>query len=208
MLWLIIGGIASGKSLFAERLAASVGRAGIQMHDLHGRPAPGMGTSVSESAAGAAAAGGKGFPDKDGFAWLRTEADASLASKLRAVNRESNPFRSDRVVVVDSLSGWLRDRFLDAGPAGTPPSEPIPSSVDLALEELMGELLSFQGKLIVVSEEPALGLFRDAWAEGYAYRLAGAQRRLSERSRKTYRLTAGIASEVKGYRVAREEFES
>lgn len=204
MLWLIIGGIASGKSLFAERLAASVGRAGIRMHDLHGCPASETGASGEVSAR----AGEKRSRDKDGFAWLRTEADASLASKLRAVNRESNPFRSDRVVVVDSLSGWLRDRFSDAAPAGTAPPEPIPPSVDLALEELMGELLSFQGKLIVVSEEPALGLFRDAWTEGYAYRLAGAQRRLSERSRKTYRLTAGIASEVKGYRVAREDIES
>lgn len=201
MLWLIIGGIASGKSLFAERLAESVGRAGIRMHDLHG-PA-----SRRQVAAKAGSAEETPSRDKNGFAWLRTEADASLASKLRAVNRESNPFRADRVVVVDSLSGWLRARFMDAAAAGMP-TDAIPAGIDPAFEELLDELLAFQGKLIVVSEEPSLGLFRDAWTEAYAYRLAGAQRRLSERSRKTYRLIAGIATEVKGYRVAREEFET
>ncbi|MFC5528598.1 bifunctional adenosylcobinamide kinase/adenosylcobinamide-phosphate guanylyltransferase [Cohnella yongneupensis] len=194
MLWLITGGIASGKSLFAEHLAASIGREGIHMSC----PAfPGRSADARMKPDRVSTSQGKSFE------WLRTEADESLALKLRAVNRESNLYRADRrVLVVDSLSGWLR-RAVTSAQLDSRSAENS-TSLDLAFAEAMDELLSYQGKLIVVTEEPAALLSMDAWTAWYTYRLAEANRALSERSRTVYRLTAGIASEVKGYRVIRE----
>ncbi|MFD0671577.1 bifunctional adenosylcobinamide kinase/adenosylcobinamide-phosphate guanylyltransferase [Cohnella sp. GCM10027633] len=197
MLWLITGGIASGKTQFARRLAASVGKEGIRM-GCAAFPAPvGDDAGTLDSRAS----------DRSGsaFQWLHAEADASLAAKLRSVNRESNPFLADRrVLVVDSLSGWLRGAI---GEARTADAAALESQVAEAFGEVMDELLSYQGRLIVVAEEPAAGLHMDAWTQWYAFRLAGAIRALSERSRAVYRLTAGIATEVKGYRVNREDYE-
>lgn len=187
MLWLIIGGIASGKSRFAEHLAASLGREGICLS---------CETIPSRS--------GRSSPEREmaspsqerGFSWLRSDADASLASKLRSINEESNLYRAERrVLVVDGLSGWLRAAMADHADA----------RIEAAFDEIMEELLSYQGRLIVVSEEPAIGAFPDERTTWFACRIAEANRTLSERSRATYRLTAGIAAEIKGYRVPRED---
>lgn len=185
MLWLITGGLASGKSRFAEHLAASLGLEGIY---LSCETIPGCAQSLS--------------PKQDpassrrvaGFAWLHSEADESLAIKLRAINEESNLYRAERrVLVVDSLSGWLRSAMAS-----------MDKTADAAFAEIMDELVAYQGKLIVVSEEPTIGALPDERTTWFAYRLAEANRSLSERSRATYRLTAGIAAEIKGYRVTRE----
>ncbi|MBO9598132.1 MAG: bifunctional adenosylcobinamide kinase/adenosylcobinamide-phosphate guanylyltransferase [Cohnella sp.] len=179
MLWLITGGIASGKSRFAEHLAASLGREGIY---LSCETFPGYAAKLPRTG------------QSPSFPWLHAEADATLAMKLRSINEESNLYRAERrVLVVDSLSGWLRRAMKTADK----PAEAV-------FEEVIGELIAYQGKLIVVSEETAVCAFPEEPAVSFAYRIADANRTLSERSRATYRLTAGIAAEMKGYRVTRE----
>ena len=186
MLWLIIGGLASGKSRFAEHLAASLGREGIY---LSCETVPGHSDSSPPNRCLASSG------QSAAFTWLHAEADGELVLKLRVINEESNLYRADsRVLVVDSLSGWLRGAIIRN--EGKP--------INAAFNEIMDELLAYQGKLIVVSEEPSIGAIPDERAAWFAWRLADANRSLSERSRATYRLTAGIASEIKGYRVTRK----
>jgi adenosyl cobinamide kinase/adenosyl cobinamide phosphate guanylyltransferase len=138
-----------------------------------------------------------------GFAWHERPADSSLAATLNRINRESNIFRADRrVLVVDSLSGWLRDYLLRARQAGCDPGGPEDWAAS-PLQEVTAALLSFQGKRIVVSEEASAGLAEDPWERRYAWELAAAIRRLAEESHAVYRLTAGFAAELKGHRVNR-----
>lgn len=192
MLWLITGGVGSGKSGFAAKLALSVGREGIY---LTCPPYPRRRTF--ERPADAA-------PEtEENFVWATADADETLAAMLHNINVESNIFRAERrVLVIDSLSGWLRGVVNRARPEGKRNGL---SLAEAAFDEVMSEIMSFQGKMIVVSEEPAAGLTLKSWERWFAYKLADANRRLSEESRVYYRLAAGVAMEVKGYRVERED---
>ena len=105
MLWLVIGGIACGKSAFADELALAVGREGIRL-------------SCPSFPGGEAAI--PVLSDSPGFYRTRSEADETLPGKIEAINMESNFFRAERrVVVVDSLSGWLRASFARSTGQGT-----------------------------------------------------------------------------------------
>jgi adenosylcobinamide kinase/adenosylcobinamide-phosphate guanylyltransferase len=187
MLWLITGGVGCGKSAFAEELALTVGREGIRLscppfpQQLpRGRP------FESES-----------HPE---FSWTISDADETLADKLNAINLESNIFRADRrVLVIDSLSGWLRATFHRV-PGDIPDAE---ARIDAKWQAVLTAILSFQGKMIVITEDTSAGLSLSLQEQLYLYKLAEANRILFEASCILYRMTAGMATEVKGYRVKR-----
>lgn len=189
MLWLVTGGIGSGKSAFADELAYAVGREGIRLScpPFPKRYAPDR--QVNE---------GIHAP----FPWTNSDADETLAHKLNAINLESNIFRADRrVLVVDSLSGWLRGVFHRI-------EEDLPDAdarIDAAWQEVLAAILSFEGKIIVVTEDISAGLSMSLREQAYAYRIASANRMLLEASTILYRMTAGMATEVKGYRLKRED---
>lgn len=187
MLWMVTGGIGCGKSVFAEELALSVGREGIRLSCPpfplqlpQGRPFE-----------------GDSHPD---FSWRNSDADETLADKLNAINLESNIFRADRrVLVVDSISGWLRGIYHRI-------HEDIPGAearIDSAWLEVLTAILSFQGKMIVITEDTSAGLILSSREQSYLYKLAEANRVLFAASGTLYRMTAGMATEVKGYRVKR-----
>jgi adenosylcobinamide kinase/adenosylcobinamide-phosphate guanylyltransferase len=195
MLLLILGGVGSGKSSYAAQWAVSLGRESIRF-------------------------GCPPFPDKAGesgvpyslpqgearYAWTELAADSSMAAKFDLINHESNIFRADRrVLVVDSLSGWLRSEVSQARAAGIVPEHPGRLDPSGPPGRLLESLLAFQGKRIVVSEEPSAGLASDPWERWYAEELAAAVRRLAEESHAVYRLTAGLAAELKGHRVKRRK---
>jgi len=183
VLWLITGALGSGKSAFAHELAASLGREGVL---LGCPPFPDGGNAES----------GPPKSRNERFAWSYSRADASLPAKIDAVNLESNLFRSERrILVLDSLSGWLRGLFETEAHAARSPEE--------ACSETVSALLGFEGKAIVVTEEAAAGLAIGARERQYAYLLAAANRSLLEASACAYRMTAGMATEVKGYRLKR-----
>ena len=191
MILLIVGGIGSGKSAFAEHWARTLGREAIRFSC---PPWPDRGSGTAAPAAGS---------DPYGFVWKEMEAGPALAAKLSIVNRESNIFRADRrVIVVDSLSGWQRARIQRAKEAGMKP-EGLGAGGAGSLGELLASILAYQGKRIVVSEEATAGLAEDPWERLYAQELAHAIRTLAEESHALYRLTAGLAMEVKGHRVKR-----
>jgi adenosylcobinamide kinase/adenosylcobinamide-phosphate guanylyltransferase len=187
MLWIITGGVGCGKSAFAGELALTVGREGIRLscppfplHLPQGRPLERE--SHTE------------------FSWTNSDADETLAHKLNAINLESNIYRADqRVLVVDSMSGWLRGAFHRV-PVDTPNAE---ARIDAEWQEVVTAILTFQGKLIVITEDTSTGLSMSLREQLYLYKLADANRVLFEASCTLYRMTAGMATEVKGYRVTR-----
>ncbi|TFE28087.1 bifunctional adenosylcobinamide kinase/adenosylcobinamide-phosphate guanylyltransferase [Cohnella luojiensis] len=187
MLWLIIGGIGSGKTAFAEELALTVGREGIR---LFCPPFPDNDNTTTQR-----------YEETNAdFPWEYSAADETLAHKLNAINLESNFYRADRrVIVVDSLSGWLRSVFNRIEP-DYPDAQ---ARIDAEWQEVLTAIVAFQGKIIVVTEDVAAGLFLGSRERDFLYKLAAANRRLVETSKVLYRITSGIAAEVKGYRLKR-----
>ncbi|MFC4599625.1 bifunctional adenosylcobinamide kinase/adenosylcobinamide-phosphate guanylyltransferase [Cohnella hongkongensis] len=184
MLWFVIGGVGSGKSAFADELAIAVGREGFRL-------------SCPSFPNGEAS---KLSPAEEGFYRTSLEADETLPTKIHAINMESNFFRAERrVVVIDSLAGWLRASFARLEKRGT---EADPAGKEAAMwGAAIDAILAFEGKIVVVSEEPAAGLSPSAREIEYARRLAEANRVLLRASHAVYRLTAGMAVELKGYRL-------
>ncbi|GIO13915.1 hypothetical protein J19TS2_34700 [Cohnella xylanilytica] len=209
MLWLVTGGVGSGKSAFAERWAAAHGREAIKL----ACPAWPNGNGRFEDEIAVSEENAKAAN------WTTAPADHGLAERLRRINLRSNPFRaSSRVVVVDSLSGWLRReveetrKLFPRAEAPSPPRrgrrrKPVETEevflrraalLEKALGEVVEELLSFDGSRIVVTEEAAAGLADDPWERWYVRQLAYANRRLGEASDGIHRLSFGIATEIKG----------
>jgi adenosyl cobinamide kinase/adenosyl cobinamide phosphate guanylyltransferase len=196
MLWLVIGGVGSGKSAFAWRLAEALGREAILLAcpawpDDSGRlPAP-------ERPSGTQPA----------FRWKMLRADADAARKFEEINFSSNPFRIDqRVVVFDGLAGWLRGQIARERDASAKPDAAPDSAfarLDAALDETLGAILGFDGRRIVVTEEPLAGLAADPWERWYLARLSTANLRLASACAGMYRVTAGAATELKGSRTKR-----
>jgi adenosylcobinamide kinase/adenosylcobinamide-phosphate guanylyltransferase len=195
MLWLVIGGIGCGKSAFADELALAVGREGIRLSC----PSFPLGEPPIVP----------GETGESRFYKTRSEADETLPGKINAINLESNFFRAERrVVVVDSLSGWLRASFARSAGREVNGAEPgRGTEIDGAgieavrWRETIDAILAFEGRIIVVTEEPAAGLNPSPGELEYARRLAEANRELLQASRSVYRMTAGMAMELKGYRM-------
>lgn len=191
MLWLVTGGIGSGKSAFADELAYVVGREGIRLS------CPPFPERLIEAVIKGTDIGSDIRSD---FTWTRSDADETLAKKLTAINLDSNFYRADRrVVVIDSLSGWLRGVYRRIE-TDLPEAE---EQVEAEWREALEAILAFQGRVIVVTEELSAGLSMSVREQGYAYRLANANRKLMEFSEIVYRMTAGMATELKGYRLKR-----
>nr|WP_255570467.1 bifunctional adenosylcobinamide kinase/adenosylcobinamide-phosphate guanylyltransferase [Cohnella sp. CFH 77786] len=185
---LLIGGIGSGKSAYASEWARTLGREAIRF-------------SCPTFPNGGSANPLPPEPEPSSFAWTELAADGTMAAAIHRINRESNIFRADRrVLLVDSLSGWLRASIGRARGAGLEP-EALSGNGGALLGELLDALLAYQGKRIVVTEEAAAGLAEDPWERLFAMELARAVRVLARESHAVYRLTAGLASEVKGRQV-------
>jgi adenosylcobinamide kinase/adenosylcobinamide-phosphate guanylyltransferase len=186
MLWLVTGGIGCGKSEFADKLALTLGREAIRLSC----PSFPDYSAIEQREEGV----------HTDFSWTHSDADETLAYKLNAINLESNIFRADRrVIVIDSLSGWLRRAFRRIQ-AEIPESE---ARIEAEWQEVLAAILTYQGQIVVVTEEIAAGLSVSSRELAFTYKLAAANRVLLESSQTVYRMTAGMATEVKGYRLKR-----
>jgi adenosylcobinamide kinase/adenosylcobinamide-phosphate guanylyltransferase len=187
MLWLITGGLGCGKSAFAEDLAQTLGGEGIK---LTCPPFPLIDSLVLDNH--------DHELDEVIFPWRVIPADETFADKLNAINRGSNIFRADqRILVLDSLSGLLRHLLQGL----TIEQSDNVERLEVLWQDVIRTILTYQGKIIIVTEETAAGLALSPLEQWFVYKLAAANRILSEESHMQYRLTAGVASEVKGYRV-------
>ena len=178
MLYLILGGARSGKSDFAERLAADSGRPVLYVATME----PGddeMRDRIARHRASRPAA------------WRTLEAPRDLARQIAGAAQAGD------FVILDCLTLWLTNLLLDLLPdAEQPRTEDLPAALDRVaaeVESLLDWGRSHAGDVAVVSNEVGMGLvppyplgrvFRDA--------LGAANRRIAAHADETYLLVAGL----------------
>jgi adenosylcobinamide kinase/adenosylcobinamide-phosphate guanylyltransferase len=178
MLYLILGGARSGKSDFAERLAADSGRPVLYAATME----PGdeeMRDRIAKHRASRPAS------------WRTVEAPRDLPRHLGAAAQAGD------FVILDCVTLWLTNLLLDLLPDAEPPrADDVPAALDRIADEvtsLLGWVRLHSGDVAVVSNEVGMGLvppyplgrvFRDA--------LGAANRRIATRADETYLLVAGL----------------
>jgi adenosylcobinamide kinase / adenosylcobinamide-phosphate guanylyltransferase len=176
--WFVTGGARSGKSAFAQRLAASTGREVTFIATLEP-----LDSEMEERIARHRA--------ERPASWRTIEAPLDLRSPLDGVSDEA-------CVLLDCCSLWVSNRLLRLGES--------PASDELAtLEaELVGEIeavletqMRRDGPLIVVSNEVGSGVVPES-ALGRAYRdlLGRVNQRLAVSAERAWLLVAGRALEL------------
>ncbi|MBW5448017.1 bifunctional adenosylcobinamide kinase/adenosylcobinamide-phosphate guanylyltransferase [Cohnella sp. CFH 77786] len=175
MIVLVTGGARSGKSRFAERYAAHLGRSGLyvatsQVHDEE------MRARVDRH---------RERRERSEFAWETVEEPYDLCGVLKA---SSHP-----VVLVDCLTLWLSNWLL-YDERGEDPESRIWSKI----EELEQTLSGHGSTVIMVTNEVGDGIVPE-YPLGRQFRdLAGwMNQRVAEVSEQVFRVTAGIPIELK-----------
>jgi adenosylcobinamide kinase/adenosylcobinamide-phosphate guanylyltransferase len=176
---LVLGGARSGKSAFAERLAAQMGRPVLYV-------ATGQ-AGDAEMAARIAAHRARRPAD-----WLTVEAPLDPAAAIAAA-RLPTP-----VVLLDCVGLLVSNVLLAEGDAGAPAAR-----LAGALDRLIALRRERDAQLIVVSSETGLGLLPlSALGRRYLDLLGDANQRLAAVATRTYLVIAGLAVDLR--RLARE----
>ena len=174
---LIIGGARSGKSTFAERLAAQSERV------LFVATAEALDDDMAHRIAAHQASRPKH--------WDTLEEPSSLPDALQATI--SNTYAEYDTVIVDCLTMWVSNlMLLREGNAD------VESRILRAAEELLDVCGSFSAKWIVVTNEVGLGVVPSS-SLGRAYRdvLGRVNSLVASRADKVYLMAAGLALELK-----------
>ncbi len=149
--WFVTGGARSGKSAYAERLAARLGGPVTYIATLE---------PLDDEMRARIARHQQQRPD----AWRTVEAPRSLSQVARAVP-------TGDTLLIDCLSLWVSNRLIDLG-TGDPLPEAITALEVTLVEEthaLVGVLKARTGTSILVSNEVGSGLVPE-YALGRAYR--------------------------------------
>lgn len=177
----VTGHTGSGKTTFLLGYAMSLGREGIIL-------TAGVDQAVLKEQ----------LPERNGFTWKVIETDIELPAILDRINRESNIFRADRrVIVIKSISGYLAacHRILAARGTGIAAYE---ERMDEYRSELEKAIISFQGKVCIVSNEPAsLTPFMSDMECCYHKQLALFNLHMAEHSHVWYWVSSGRAVELR-----------
>ncbi|MCY9516681.1 bifunctional adenosylcobinamide kinase/adenosylcobinamide-phosphate guanylyltransferase [Paenibacillus apiarius] len=181
----VTGGAGSGKTPFALKYAATFGREGLYVVT-HATPLP------------------DAMPAPPHFTWQTIHTEYSLPAVLHRINEESNLYRAERrVLVIDSLTSYLcaaHQRFMQEH-AGSISDGDYMEMITAAREELQHALLSFQGKVFVITDEPpGYTAFTDRKERCYITQHAALNLELARRSHQWFRLTAGIPEELSATR--------
>ncbi len=183
MVIMVTGGARSGKSLFAESYASCLGAEGICVATAQAADET-MRRDAERMRARRAASP---------FSWTTKEEPLHLVELIRQINLESNIFRAEkRIILVDSLSAWLRNLFAFYG------HERAYDAVSSKIDECVDVLKEFQGTIIAVTEETGGRPLREEPSERMYRDLAGMMnQRVAAISAKLFLLTAGIPVELK-----------
>ena len=178
-LWFVTGGARSGKSSFAEALAAGGGRPVVYIATLEPLDEE-MRRRIARHRARRPAG------------WRTLEAPRDLAAGLRSAG-------DDACVVIDCLSLWLSNRLLDD--AGKAPSaadaERIESALAAEIDTLLAVADARPGPTVIVSNEVGSGIVPPT-PLGRVYRdlLGRANQAVSRRAERAWLIVAGRALEL------------
>lgn len=182
MLMMVTGGIGSGKTDFALRYAAGLGREGIY-----------IATREPNGEAERSA--------PNGFLWKVMHAGLELPHVIDQINRESNIYRAQRrVVVVDSIASWLYEEYRHLSRIHALVST-LEAELSARAEAMIEAVMSFQGMIVIVSNE-LYGGWDDPLPEKSAFfhTAAAVNRRLAAECAELFLLTSGIPVELKRMR--------
>ncbi len=185
-LWFVTGGARSGKSRFAERLAAGSGRPVVYIATMEPR---------DEELRRRVARHRSQRPRE----WETVEAPLDLVAALRAADPGA-------CALLDCLSLWVSNRLLDPLAGGLPAEGEAPSAgaldaIEAALardvEALLAAAAARTGETIVVSNEVGAGVVPEH-ALGRAYRdlLGRANQQVTAPASRAWLLVAGRALEL------------
>lgn len=178
-IWFVMGGARSGKSSYAERLAAHLGRTVTYIATLEPRDDE-MRVRIAQ------------HRDQRPSAWRTIEAPRALVAAARTVPAAD-------ILLLDCLSLWVSNRLLDL--ATDTPSPTDVAAIESALAEetraLIETLAAREGRSIVVSNEVGSGLVPE-YALGRAYRdlLGRANQQVAQVAARAWLLVAGRALEL------------
>jgi adenosylcobinamide kinase/adenosylcobinamide-phosphate guanylyltransferase len=176
--WFVTGGARSGKSRFAEQLAAGSGRDVVYVATME--------PSDDELAQRIAR-----HRAERPAAWRTVEAPRALLAAVTAQPPET-------CVLVDCLSLWVSNRLLTLG---DPPPSAALDALEARIDEELGALLAHEGQrggpLVLVSNEVGGGVVPEH-ALGRAYRdvLGRANQRAAAGAARAWLLVAGLALEL------------
>lgn len=170
MLITVTGGIGSGKTRFALGYAARISREGIYLSTGDHDPV---------------------IPELPSAHYRAIQAGNGqhLTEVLHQINRESNLFLADqRIVIVDSLTAWMAAGFRASDDLDQQRSE---------TQLLLDALLSYQGKLLVITNEMHGSLYPSEEERIFAARMASVNRALQTHSEQMYLLISGLPVDLK-----------
>lgn len=139
------------------------------------------------------------LPDRNGFKWEVVETNIELPAILDRINRASNIFRADRrVIVIKDISGYLaacHHHLLSDATAGIEEYEKRMIEYRIKLEN---SIVSFQGKVCIVSNEPAsLTPFMSDQERCFHQELAAFNLHMAEHSHVWYWVSSGREVELR-----------
>ncbi|MDA0365003.1 MAG: bifunctional adenosylcobinamide kinase/adenosylcobinamide-phosphate guanylyltransferase [Chloroflexi bacterium] len=178
-LWFVTGGARSGKSTFAEHLAADTARPVVYVATLEPLDEE-MRLRIAR------------HRDQRPAAWRTIEAPRAVTAAI--VGAGDRP-----CVVLDCLSLWLTNRLLDE--AGDEPSatdgERVEAMLDGELQALLGAIAARGGTTVIVSNEVGSGIVPPT-PLGRVYRdlLGRANQAVSRRADRAWLLVSGRALEL------------
>ncbi|MDT2231338.1 bifunctional adenosylcobinamide kinase/adenosylcobinamide-phosphate guanylyltransferase [Paenibacillus larvae] len=181
---LVTGGARSGKSGFAERLAASRGKSGRYVAT----------SQIYDEEMEMRAALHRKQRKEQAFSWVTVEEPYELAGLLRQFAQEQGESAlATDVVLVDCLTLWLSNWLLCYQER-----QNIVDLVTAKLDELVKAVEAYQGHLILVTNEVGSGIVPE-YPLGRQYRdLAGRMnQRLASVCPEVFLVTAGIPVELK-----------
>ncbi|RNB80843.1 bifunctional adenosylcobinamide kinase/adenosylcobinamide-phosphate guanylyltransferase [Brevibacillus panacihumi] len=182
MVVMVTGGARSGKSTFAERYAAHLGKRGVYV-----ATSPVFDEELSERVAMHQAR-----REISSFPWETIEEPYDLTGKLEELAQRPDVLAGETVLLVDCLILWLSNWLVRDE-----------QQHDLAfllqkVSELRQVISSFPGTLLLVTNEVGYGIVPE-YALGRIFRDAAGMmnQRVAEASEQVFLVTAGIPQEIK-----------
>lgn len=180
---LILGGVRSGKSRFAQQLAQRLGGE----HVLFLATAQAGDDEMRRRILS--------HQQQRPLSWQTVEASVNIAAAIRQAHKS--------VILIDCLTLLVSNVMLACG-ADTS-DESMQSAVELEIDQILGACAAFQGRVIVVSSEVGSGVVPDSRL-GRLFRdvLGRANQTVAARAQAVYCMFAGLAVEVKALATAVE----